>query len=130
MSKLWQSILEFSRMIGNKSGCHQLPERSFFINGLQFPVCARCMGVLIGEVIALVFAIFPFRLKSIKIPLFCMGVMGIDWGMQEAGIKESTNIRRLVTGILGGFGLFSIYILGIKQVQKGLLNKTSHKLQA
>ncbi|MDY3097688.1 DUF2085 domain-containing protein, partial [Methanobrevibacter sp.] len=24
--------------------CHRNPERSFFINGHQLPVCARCTG--------------------------------------------------------------------------------------
>lgn len=38
-----------------------------------------------------------------------MGIMGIDWGIQEAGIRESTNKRRLITGFCGGLGLFSIY---------------------
>lgn len=118
MSKLWQSVLECVRVIGNKSGCHQLPERSFFINGKQFPVCARCTGVLFGQTIAIVSAFFSFHVKAIKLPLFCIGIMGIDWGIQEMGLKESTNNRRFVTGILGGFGLFSIYIIIIKKLYK------------
>ena len=48
MSGLRQSVLETIRMIGNHSGCHQMPERSFFYKGKQFPVCARCTGVIIG----------------------------------------------------------------------------------
>ena len=28
--------------------CHQLPERSFFIDGRQLPVCARCTGLYLS----------------------------------------------------------------------------------
>jgi uncharacterized membrane protein len=107
MSRLRQSILEVLRELGNHSGCHQLPERSFFIHGKQFPVCARCTGVFIGQLLSL----FMIPLKiSWKIGIAGLSIMGADWLCQEVKIKESTNIRRLLTGALGGFGLFTIYI--------------------
>lgn len=28
--------------------CHQLPDRSFFVDGQQLPVCARCTGLYLG----------------------------------------------------------------------------------
>ena len=28
--------------------CHQLPERSFFVDGRQLPVCARCTGLYLS----------------------------------------------------------------------------------
>jgi uncharacterized membrane protein len=28
--------------------CHQMPERSFFIDGRQLPVCARCTGLYLS----------------------------------------------------------------------------------
>jgi uncharacterized membrane protein len=33
--------------------CHQKPERSFFIDGHQLPVCARCTGLYLSAVIGL-----------------------------------------------------------------------------
>ena len=31
--------------------CHQIPERSFHLSGVQFPVCARCTGLYLGAAI-------------------------------------------------------------------------------
>jgi uncharacterized membrane protein len=33
--------------------CHQIPERSFHISGIQLPVCARCTGLYIGGAVGL-----------------------------------------------------------------------------
>jgi uncharacterized membrane protein len=33
--------------------CHQLADRSFFIDGRQLPVCARCTGLYLGGVAGL-----------------------------------------------------------------------------
>ncbi len=82
MSKLRLSLLETIRIIGNASGCLQMPERSFFYKGKQFPVCISLLGL-----------------------------MGFDWILQESGFRQSTNPRRLLTGFAGGFGLFSFYII-------------------
>ena len=34
--------------------CHQRPERSFFIDGHQLPVCARCTGIYLSGVAGLI----------------------------------------------------------------------------
>ena len=33
--------------------CHQRPERSFFLDGHQFPVCARCTGLYLSAAVGL-----------------------------------------------------------------------------
>src|SRR4051812_167741 len=34
--------------------CHQRPDRSFFWQGHQFPVCARCTGIYLSGAFAIV----------------------------------------------------------------------------
>jgi hypothetical protein len=35
--------------------CHQIPERSFFMDGQQLPLCARCTGTFLGAMLGLTF---------------------------------------------------------------------------
>jgi len=100
----WLRLMRFGRLLN----CHQMPERSFFWKGYQLPVCARCSGVIIGHtlgVISLFFFEFP-----ITISLAFLVIMFIDWFIQYLEILESTNFRRLITGILGGIGLLILPI--------------------
>ena len=115
MSKLWKSVLGLLQEIGDRSGCHQLPERSFRIRSYTFPVCARCTGVFLGQVSAVVACVFGLSVSPLP-SLFLLSVMGIDWSIQRVGWVESTNLRRLISGLCGGFGLFSLYLFGLAQI--------------
>lgn len=90
--------------------CHQIVERSFFINGNEMPFCARDIGIFLGLVIGmiLVIALSPrfnlLILAALVIPLL------IDGGVQYAGFHESDNLTRLITGLMAGMGCS--YILG------------------
>ena len=91
-------------------GCHRRPERSFFVRGYQMPVCARCEGELIGMIAALI-AIWFIRpvwwtMVIIMVPMILDGLI------QAFTEYESTNWRRLVTGILFGFGITMLVLLG------------------
>lgn len=112
--------------IGARTGCHQMPERSFFIKGYQFPVCARCTGVFIGYLLA---PFFYVKVGFAKLKGFAIGglvLMFLDWLLQAVHFKESTNGRRFITGILGGFGsmvvflkLCSVFLIKVKGRGKG-----------
>lgn len=93
---------------GRILGCHQMPERSFFYKGFQFPVCARCTGVLLGFAAAA--PLFFFYELDIRVALLLSFVMFLDWFLQFLKIRPSTNLRRLLTGILGGFGWTYVHL--------------------
>lgn len=97
----WIKMME----IGKRCGCHQRPDRSFFVNGYQFPLCARCTGVLVGRLVGLV---FPIKAKTeITISLMIFPAV-IDGVTQLLGFQESNNKRRLFTGVLLGMGEISL----------------------
>lgn len=93
---------------GAKLGCHQMPERSFFYQGYQFPVCARCTGVIISSFLA--FLVFFKKKIPYAVCTVMSGVMLADWLLQYLKIKESSNRRRLLTGLVGGFGYATLHL--------------------
>ena len=107
---MWIKAMEF----GHLMGCHQMPERSFFIRGYQFPVCARCTGVFLAFPFAVLFV--AKRVKLVYSSIVMCGVMFCDWLIQFLKIKESTNVRRFVTGFIGGLGFHYLYIRAIRRV--------------
>ena len=108
--RLWMSSMKICSRI---SGCHQLPGRSFFFGKYQFPLCARCTGIVIGHLLGIVISVFHrvsfFSLLG-TIPLMIDGVI------QETTSYESNNRRRLCTGILYGFGMMSAFIRAVFSV--------------
>lgn len=94
--------------LGAKYGCHQRPDRSFSVAGYQFPVCARCTGMILSSAIAAI--LYMFVKFPIIVYVIMVAIMGVDGGLQYFNIKESTNSRRFITGCFGGFGLTSIKI--------------------
>ncbi len=85
--------------------CHQKAERSFFINDNQMPFCSRCTAIWLGIAIGLGFMVFytiqlnEKFLFAIIISLVPIGVDGIG---QLFGFWESTNVVRVITGLLVG----------------------------
>lgn len=102
--KQWVTMMK----IGETLGCHQMPERSFFLKGYQFPVCARCTGVIISAIIATV--VFVKKKLPIGLCIALSSIMLFDWGLQYLQIKESTNTRRFITGLIGGFGYSTLHM--------------------
>jgi uncharacterized membrane protein len=90
-------------MVGDWIGCHQLPERSFYFRHIQFPVCARCTGVIMGQITAALIAGVGIQ-TGVGASFAMMIPMGVDWVVQYVGLRESTNMRRLITGFFGGAG--------------------------
>lgn len=85
--------------------CHQKAERSFFINRNQMPFCSRCTAIWLGLAVGLGFMVFyKMELNEKFLFLILIGIVpiGIDGVGQFLQLWESTNIIRLITGLLVG----------------------------
>jgi len=85
--------------------CHQMAERSYFLNGNEMPVCARDLGIFIGLPIGILICfIASFRPRLYQVVLAAVP-MGIDGGLQAVTDYESFNSLRLATGFFGGLAV-------------------------
>ncbi len=112
----WLHAMKF----GEKLGCHQMADRSFFVGNKQFPLCARCTGV--GLATPLAFIRYFFKALPVWQCLVLCSVMFLDWAVQRVGIKQSTNCRRFITGILGGYGYTMLMLHSLTFLIKKVCN--------
>ena len=94
--------------------CHQIPERSFFIAGHQFAVCARCTGLYAGFTAATICypLVRPLRLTNTpprRWLFLAAAPLAIDFLLGFFGIWENTHLTRLLTGaLLGSVSVFFV----------------------
>jgi uncharacterized membrane protein len=94
--------------------CHQLPERSYFIDGHKLAVCSRCTGIYAGFALALLLYPLIRSLRNTAVPARKWLVLAtiptlIDFSLTFFGIWENTHTSRLLTGLLlGGAAVFYV----------------------
>lgn len=110
--------------------CHRITERSFTINGRQFPLCARCSGMYLGVALITIVAMLAGRMRRAKLPklqlflvlLGFIALMGIDginsyshFFPQAPHLYEPRNWLRLVTGMGTGVAMGIILLPALAQ---------------
>lgn len=104
--RVWLALMR----LGAACGCHQRADRSFSVGAYQLPLCARCTGVVLGQGCGLLLWLAGVRLP-VALCAACLLLLLADWLLQHFRVLESTNIRRLVTGVLAGAGYLQILLL-------------------
>ena len=94
--------------------CHQLPERSYFIDDHKLAVCSRCTGIYAG--FALTLLVYPLirSLRNTATPprswlLLAALPLAIDFTLNFFSMWQNTHTSRLLTGaLLGSVAVFYI----------------------
>ena len=83
--------------------CHGIESRCLLMFGVPMPICARCTaiyaGLVGGAAFFVVLPLFEERLMRMAL-LFAAIPMAIDGLTQAIGLRESTNLLRMITGFL------------------------------
>jgi len=114
--------------------CHQIASHSFYIDGHQLPLCARCSGIYLGALGSMVLlgvlrgraARFPAAHMMVILGVFfgAMVLDGINSTLQTIGVPiwDTTNILRLFTGSLAGiavaFFFYPIFNMSLWKVDR------------
>jgi uncharacterized membrane protein len=115
--------------------CHQIPSRSFHIEGEQFGVCSRCFGVYFGLLFG--YVIYPLwrRVEEIepvpRIWLFLSLIpIGVDWSLTVFGIWENTFMSRFVTGMILGVACATFIVPATVEIMRNFTLRSSIKKAA
>jgi uncharacterized membrane protein len=105
--------------------CHRITERSFVVNGRQFPLCARCTGMYLGVALTFVVMWLAGRSRHSDLPplpillvfIGFIGIMGVD-GLNSYShffpntphLYEPRNWLRLLTGMGTGVAMGAVVL--------------------
>ncbi len=107
--------------------CHQWPSHSYFIAGVELPLCARCTGMYLGGLLTLIYHAWrhpraigtppPWAMVAMLLFFFAWGGDGVNSFLATIptplpSLYPPQNILRLITGALMGITLGTlIYIM-------------------
>jgi uncharacterized membrane protein len=95
--------------------CHQIQERSFYLDGHPLAVCARCAGIYFGFAAGVVFYPLVRSLRRSDAParkwlLAALVPTALDFALGFFHIWENTHLTRSITGALLG-GMTAFYVV-------------------
>lgn len=112
--------------------CHQIPERSYFIDGHKLAVCSRCTGIYAGFAFTLLIYPLVRSLRNTATPprsllILAALPLAIDFSLTFFGIWENTHTSRLLTGLLLGSVAVFYVMPGIADLSLRALTKQSQE---
>lgn len=85
--------------------CHQIAERSWHVDGVQLPVCARCLGVYVGAAVALVPGVWRVPSRAPRDPAYVRRMVILAVALNAATIAmEWTDLWRVSNALRAGAG--------------------------
>ena len=97
------SLLYRALMWAGSWVCHQLPERSPHLFGVQLPLCWRCTGILFGALALFFWVLAKKKLPPLAACVLLSLLLPLDVFYNVVTHGDGDNARRFITGLLWGF---------------------------
>ena len=94
-------LAKFIYYVGDLN-CHQLSQRSYSYNDNQMSFCARDTGIFLGLVLGFMYASRKKIVLTLPLVIATLLPIGLDGTIQLLTDYESTNPKRLITGLIAG----------------------------
>jgi len=94
-------LAKFIYYVGDLN-CHQLSHRSYSYNDNQMSFCARDTGIFLGLVMGFMYASRKKIVLTLPLVIAALLPIGLDGTIQLLTDYESTNPKRLITGLIAG----------------------------
>ena len=94
-------LAKFIYYVGDLN-CHQLSHRSYSYNDNQMSFCARDTGIFLGLVMGFMYASRKKIMLTLPLVIAALLPIGLDGTIQLLTDYESTNPKRLITGLIAG----------------------------
>lgn len=113
--------------------CHQRAERSFHWLGVQWFLCARCSGTLIGALLLIPFSLLQKRRETTSVRLLALTTLTLPlivdgyWGFSNSLNQSVGNGVRFATGMAFSIGAVNLFIAACQLLDK--LSRHSNRIK-
>ncbi|MGN6186809.1 MAG: DUF2085 domain-containing protein [Thermoanaerobaculia bacterium] len=93
--------------------CHGMERRCLELFDVPMPICARCVGIYAGMLVGIAFfLVIPWLRERVmrRVAIAAVAPLALDGLTQLAGLRESNNSLRVVTGVIAGLA-FGLWVL-------------------
>lgn len=96
-----------------KPVCHQIPGRSFWLDGFTLAVCIRCSFFYLGGFFIALTCLFKGKIRLWPLSTYILMAVPafLDFGLEKFDLYTNIELLRLVTGLLLGIAVFQLLLV-------------------
>jgi uncharacterized membrane protein len=100
--------------------CHQRPERSFTVAGVQQPVCARCFGLYAAGALGALLGWSSVggkrdRSHDRNLLILCAAPTAVTFGLEFVGIAYPSSAVRAIAAVPLGIASGWVFVRGLRE---------------